>query len=291
MSIPGFCVNLIDESLALSRRQKAHGWIEWHAVFALANMAYWRLDIVSSSALFEACVVLARQVGDAQMLGTSLNELGDAVTAQLDFARAATLCEEALQIFRQTVNPTSLEEVLHRLAVALLLLGQLDRAQVYAEEMYLISLEYDLRNGVGGALSLLGHIARDQGEYTQATLRFKESLVWYHQKTTTLSNWGGIALAGLGTVASLQGQHPRAARLYGAIEAWQQRLNMLRLPHNQILHGRHIATTRTALGDAAYEAAFAEGQAMTSQQAFEYALEGGDPKETVEAKHSGVRRG
>lgn len=36
--------------------------------------------------------------------------------------------------------------------------------------------------------------------------------------------------------------------------------------------GLHIAATRAALGDVAYATAFAEGQAMTAQQAFEYAM-------------------
>ena len=115
---------------------------------------------------------------------------------------------------------------------------------------------------------------RDQGDYAQAIAYFKQGFVWRRDKVKTLANEDGGNLFALGTVASLQGQHHRAACLFGAGEAWQQKTNWLRLPHNQIRYGRHINATQAFLGDIAYEAAFAEGQAMTSEQAFEYALEG-----------------
>jgi len=44
--------------------------------------------------------------------------------------------------------------------------------------------------------------------------------------------------------------------------------------HNDWEYARYITKARAALGDAAYEAAYAEGRAMTPEQAVKYALNG-----------------
>jgi hypothetical protein len=44
------------------------------------------------------------------------------------------------------------------------------------------------------------------------------------------------------------------------------------MPHNQRQFGTYIEATRAQLGEAAYAAAFEEGRAMTTDQAFLYAL-------------------
>ena len=266
---------LLEESLAISRRQKTDSWIATHALFALANMAYWQSNLVRSGALFEECFTLARQLGDKRMMANSLNDWADVVCAQLDFVRSAAMSEEALGILREIGDSGGQVNALRQLAINLLLLGKLDQSRSYFEELYRVCLDQGSASGIATALGNLGLIARDQGDYLQATSYYKESLHWFHNKSGFAASWAGLSVLGLGTVASAQGQHQRAARLFGAVEAWQQSLNVLRLPHNQILFGQHIDATRAQLGDAVYEAAFVEGQAMISEQVYQYAFEEG----------------
>jgi hypothetical protein len=60
--------------------------------------------------------------------------------------------------------------------------------------------------------------------------------------------------------------------LFGAAEALSAISSFRRENPEQAFYERHQATTQAVLGDAAFAAAWAEGQAMTLEQAIEYAL-------------------
>ena len=73
-------------------------------------------------------------------------------------------------------------------------------------------------------------------------------------------------------MSACQGQPERAARLLGAAEVLQGSIDYsLPLP-DQTDYQDVVTNTRAALGDATFAAAWAEGRAMTLEQAIEYAL-------------------
>jgi DNA-binding CsgD family transcriptional regulator len=80
-------------------------------------------------------------------------------------------------------------------------------------------------------------------------------------------------------VAVLRGQPARAARLSGAAEALREAIGHPAQPLKRVNYDyeAHLATTRSALGEAAFEAAFSEGQVMSPEQAIEYALPANEP--------------
>jgi hypothetical protein len=65
----------------------------------------------------------------------------------------------------------------------------------------------------------------------------------------------------------------RAARLFGATESFYSLLRFLMSPLERRIHERDLAAARAALGEEAFSALRAEGQAMTIEQAVEYALQ------------------
>jgi hypothetical protein len=65
----------------------------------------------------------------------------------------------------------------------------------------------------------------------------------------------------------------RAVRLFGAAEALREAMGQLPNPQDQADYGSRLAATRSRPGVVAFEAAWAEGRAMTLQQAIEYALQ------------------
>ena len=82
-----------------------------------------------------------------------------------------------------------------------------------------------------------------------------------------------FALAGVGHHASIQQQGQRAVRLYGAMSALCKNIDLLSpIEHDDYLS--HLATARSTLSEEAFAAAWEQGQAMTVEQAIEYALEG-----------------
>ena len=64
-----------------------------------------------------------------------------------------------------------------------------------------------------------------------------------------------------------------AARLLGAAASLREVTRGPALPVEQPLRERAMATAQASLGEAAYASAWAEGTAMTPEQAIAYALE------------------
>ena len=84
----------------------------------------------------------------------------------------------------------------------------------------------------------------------------------------------GYALEGMAGAEAMLGRGVRAARLFGASEASRERTgSAVQLAAWRELHERHLVTLRRELDADELTAAWAEGRAMTFEQAVEYALE------------------
>jgi hypothetical protein len=80
-------------------------------------------------------------------------------------------------------------------------------------------------------------------------------------------------LAGLGSVAALDEQPARAARLWGGAERLRQVLGRRTAPAARATYERAMAVARAQIGEDAFAAAWAAGRAMSIEQASAYALE------------------
>jgi hypothetical protein len=83
-----------------------------------------------------------------------------------------------------------------------------------------------------------------------------------------------VCLAGLARAAAAQGQPERAARLFAAVPVpYRARGPVLVEAADRAEFDREVASVRAQLGEAAFAAAWAAGQAMTTEQAVAYALD------------------
>jgi hypothetical protein len=78
---------------------------------------------------------------------------------------------------------------------------------------------------------------------------------------------------GLAGVAAAEGQPERAARLLGAAQALIENTDAVIGPAERIEVERDLSAVRTQVGEATFTSAWAEGRAMTLEQAIAYALE------------------
>ena len=85
-----------------------------------------------------------------------------------------------------------------------------------------------------------------------------------------------IAVAGQASVAVLAGNHQRAARLLGATESLREMSGVGELRSHQATTAPDVAAAHAALGEQAFDAAWAEGRAMTREYAIAYALDARD---------------
>jgi non-specific serine/threonine protein kinase len=120
------------------------------------------------------------------------------------------------------------------------------------------------------ALGGTGHLARDEGDYARARSLYAESLALRRKG----GYWLALAqsLEDFAALASREGHAERAVRLLGAGEAFCETLDA-RPPVADVKdYERAVAECRTALDEAAYAAAWAEGRAMSLDEALAYAL-------------------
>jgi hypothetical protein len=143
------------------------------------------------------------------------------------------------------------------------------------EESLMLWRELNDLWGIAWSLNVLGHVVQRQGDSERASALLSESLplVWRR------GDRAGIAwcLEGLASVAWVRRQPRRAARLFGAAEVLRQTFSVPLPPGERPAYERRLASARAQLDEATWLAAWAEGQAMTLEQAIAYALGESEP--------------
>ncbi len=83
----------------------------------------------------------------------------------------------------------------------------------------------------------------------------------------------GINLDTLASVAAIEGEQQRSVRIFAAAEALREAESLAQWTSaDRALFGPYLLPLRTALGEAQYTAAWAEGRTMTMDEATEFAL-------------------
>ncbi len=80
------------------------------------------------------------------------------------------------------------------------------------------------------------------------------------------------SLEGLACISAAEGDAERAARLFGAAEALREAVGDKHTPEEDDMREPYLAAARSRLDEATWEASWAEGRAMSMEQAIGYAL-------------------
>lgn len=264
---------LCDESLVLGREVGNKRGIAT-SLNTLGYVAARQGDYALAQAQCAESLTILREVGDKRGIATSLNILGLVAYARGDDMSARTLHEEVLAVGREVGDKRVIAVACHILGRVAARQGDYAAARTLCEESLAIRREMADKPGIAASLNTLGHIAACQGNYALAHALCQESLV-IRQELAALGDRRGIAacLETLATVVCGQGQPQRAARLYGVAEALREAIGAPQMPSDRTPHDRAVAALRAALDETAFAAAWAEGQAMTLEQAIRYAVE------------------
>jgi predicted ATPase/class 3 adenylate cyclase/DNA-binding CsgD family transcriptional regulator len=153
-------------------------------------------------------------------------------------------------------------------ALAALVGGDLVAARRWADEAVTSIIGYHLST----ALFVRARVAIAQGEPEQGERDAHDALAC----AAELEAYLGIpdALECLGTLAGNGGSRVEAARLFGAAHAIRQRMGAVRFKIWDAGYEASVAALRDALGDEDFDAAWAEGAAMSTEAAIAYAHRG-----------------
>ncbi len=182
------------------------------ALNAAGVLAWSQGDYARAVTLCEAALALYREGDDTAGMALSLNHLGFVAADQGESGHATELLTESLRLYRRLDDRWGIARTLGDLGVMAAQQGDFAEATRLLEESLPLRRGLGNKRGIAVALSNLGNVAVDQGDYRRATALFEESVVLARE----LGNKKEIALSlnSLGDVAAAQGEAERAAALY-----------------------------------------------------------------------------
>jgi predicted ATPase len=277
----------------------------------LAQAATWDGDFMQATALLDQALALNQALGNKGGCATTLRLLGDVRWLLGDYAQAAAYSRDALAFYREQGDRHRIAITLHQLADVTREQGDYARAVALFEECRVLYRELNDLNEIAGVFGGLGDVLLNQGNATGAATCFRQAVTLLrelkHQdlplalrglgralqeqgndmgafavlvesltscRELGLKYAGGACLAAMAGLWVGRGQPVRAARLFGASQALR---GTSAAPIGALVYyTRDVASVRIQLDEATFAAAWAEGEAMTLEQAVAYALEGSE---------------
>jgi predicted ATPase/DNA-binding CsgD family transcriptional regulator len=296
---------LCEESLPLYRELGDQHGIAY-SLYRLGNVAWVRSDTAKARSLLEEALALSKEVDDKEYMAYSLFSLALVASSQGEYARACALYEEGLTMHRELGNKRGIAHTLSQLAQALFVShGDQARVRSLLEECLVLSREVGFKEGIAAARCLFGQLALGQGDLMTARSQVEESVMLYkemghrHGTAESLAVLGQVLaaqgdsaaarllyeeslvisgavgeqwviaarLVGLGEVVAAQQKLEWAAQLWGAAEALREAIGVPIPPVELADYKRSLSAARVHLGERTFAAAWAQGRAMTPEQA------------------------
>lgn len=290
-----------EASIALYR-QAGDSWGVAEALRESGWITYGRHERRATIARFEESLYLFRTVGDQAKIAAVLTSLVYVQTGQeLDYAQSIADLSESISLLRTVDDPDALLFALHfqgelellhenytaaeaifteSLALArksgaqrdsanaLVLLskvksqqGHMPAALSYAQEGLQVARQIGDKNRVMAAGWQLGHVQRALGNSAAALTCYDETLAL----CLSLGNQSFAleCVLGCGAIAAQQGQHRQAVPLLAAAQRLLDSLHPYLKAVERPELTQWVAATRAALGESAFDAAWAAGRAWS----------------------------
>jgi len=256
------------------------------ALLWLGEMERMQGDYTAACPHLEESQHLFQELGDTGGAAEALRTIGIITAEEGRYTDARALLEQSLALQRALNNKPGLALVLNGL-------GEVARAQDdygSAERFYVEAL--GLYREVGDEfrtacfLQNLGYVALAQGDYILAQARLLEALSRGQQVMD--AGMSLLCLIGFAGVIGATGDPRRAVTLLGAVDlvwgALDAEAPFRAIPldfADRITYERTLAMLRVQLDDTVFAAAWAEGRAMTLEQAIADALNALSPAQTL----------
>ena len=222
----------------------------------------------------EESLALYRSSGDERGIMLALSLTGWAADALGEYERGVALLEEAVTLSRQVGDAQWIVISLGNLGIVTMERGDYERAEALFEEILPFVREVMGSAHQAQLLAGLGALALYRGDHEQAEEILGEAL-----RSSREVGHKVIAvdcLASLAGLAAERGEERRAAVLWGATAALRRSLEVAPDLHSDRLES-YLSVARLRSGEAAWEEALAEGEAMELEQAIAYALLAEEP--------------
>ena len=220
----------------------------------------------------EEAVALAREAGDKVTLGIALSNMAGVIAmTQGDLKRMRPYADEGIQLLKETMSRWQTAMTVFGFALFTAMQGNYAEARSQFESCIPLFTELRDRHRLAMVRSELAHLERRQGHFAQAKPLYRETI----QEWQKFGHRAAIAhqLECFAFIAKGQEEDERAARLFGAAETLRENINIPMTPPEHVEYDREVSDLRANIDEAAFSKAWAEGRALTMEQAIAYALE------------------
>jgi predicted ATPase/DNA-binding SARP family transcriptional activator len=257
----GFAISqpLYEESLTQCRALGDKWGIALSSSYSLA----FEDDPVQAKARLAECLALAQDLNDEWLAAMAFHRMGIFSLRQGEQDNA--LLEQGLVYARKTGDRWLLSSALVNLGELVRLQMNYERVAVLYDEALVIERQLGDKHGLAVTLHNQGHMAMRQGDVARATVLFKESFAIFREHGR---KQGMVeCVSAMGGVAAALEQPARAAQLLGATDSLFAGLQATMDPTDRVEYEHNIAVARAQMDESAFAAAWAEGHAMTLEQA------------------------
>jgi tetratricopeptide (TPR) repeat protein len=256
------------EAILAMPGSRDHPTARRHALEAAGGVAYWQADMPAAQRFYDECLELTRDTGDMRAIANAIyNSAFPKVIDRSDVPEAFALLQEALPMFREVGDDLGVGRCLWAIGNCWYFQDRPDPAVEPLDEAINIFRRLGAGFDLGWALHMRALVAIKQMDPVTATVLAQEALRMF----SAVRDVSGLVLlvGNFAEIARLEGDLTRAIRLAGASAAHEASTGAgiagLAIAIDQRLRDR--------ISGEEEERAWAEGQAMSIEDAVAYALE------------------
>jgi predicted ATPase/DNA-binding XRE family transcriptional regulator len=244
------------------------------ALAVSGSLAYGHGDYERWEKYFEEALELSRQVENELVAAWAQAGVGVAAMERSDYEAAVSYLKGALRSYRDVDADYGVALVVTFLGMVELMRGEEGEATAMFEKGLSLARRIGDSNSADNALYNLAQMSLSRGDPARAATLFEEAVIISEQVRDRAAL--AYCLEGLAVVANVRGEAERCARLIGAAEGLHEAVGILVYVYYELHRSPYestVAAVRSQMGEEAFEAARADGRAMTFEQAVEYSLE------------------
>ena len=258
---------LLEEALRIARMSGDDKEI----AFALLWLGAMIRDDQTARSCIVECLTIYERLQDQWGIAWAMFGLGRIAYRQGRYAEAEERAVQSLAKFQELGDRFRVGIILNALGELRRMQGDYERAGKFYEENLEILRDQRNRFALAAPTFNLAWVLLHRGDHHKAKILFEESLRLYVEednKNAIMDSLSGFA-AVLGTI----GKPDQAARLFGAAESLRENIGGQMALSDRREFDYYVAAVRAQLDEVVFVKAWAEGRAMTLEQAIEYAPE------------------
>ena len=316
----------LEEAIRITREQGVAGKRTLALALGEAGLLIHDDDPVTAQSMVEEGLAIAQSLGDPWYIALALYRSGSLFVSQLDHAAARMRDEESFKLFEILGDRRWAASVSSSIAHEDIRQGDFAEARLRYQQILPFLREEKYKSGITSALNALGVMAHAEGNYALAKGYYAEALANARDLGSGIfspaKNLGNIllyegeiesaktlaaecmslarqsgskavlsyAIQSYAGIATVQKQARKAITLFAVTRKLQEEAASKGIlsPAGEADFARNFALAREQVDDATFNAAWAEGRAMTWEQAVAYALgENREASKVTDAERSG----